>query len=310
MLGEKKIYDIKKLVGGMGWKAKDIAELYEVSESSAERYIRQAKVWEKPKRKAPNILLLDIETAPIEAYIWEIGYGLTINHYQVKHEWFILSWAAKWLLKDEIQSDVVTSVEAVDKDDSRICRSLWDVLEEAHIIIAHNAIKFDKRKVIARFMANGLPPFSPVQVIDTLRQSRAIAAFSSHKLDHLTKQFGLSQKDDTDFSLWVRCCEGNKEALNYMLQYNKSDILALEGLYLFLRPWMKSHPNMGVYCDHDGNICPSCGCESIDWRINEYYTPAGRYNAFRCLECGAIGRSRFNALTKEEKKVLTISTAR
>jgi len=207
-------------------------------------------------------------------------------------------------------SDCATPKEAANKDDSRICKSLWDVLEDAHIIIAHNAVKFDVRKVKARFIVNHLPPFSPIQAIDTLRQSRKIAAFSSHKLDHLTKQFGLSQKDDTDFDLWVRCCNGEKEALDYMLEYNKSDILALEGLYLFLRPWMTSHPNMGLYCNHDGSVCPSCGCESIDWRINEYYTPAGKYNAFRCNECGAIGRSRFNALKPEERKRLTISTAR
>ena len=31
---------------------------------------------------------------------------------------------------------------------------------------------------------------------------------------------------------------------------------------------------------------------------------------FRCLECGSIGRSRFSALKKEERKVVTIATAR
>lgn len=257
-----------------------------------------------------RILLLDIETAPLEAYVWEVGPKIQIGHYQIKNEWFILSWAGKWLLEDGVKADVVTPKEAIDKDDYRVCQSLWDVIEEAHIIIAHNAVWFDVRKANARFIANTLPPPSPYQVIDTLKQSRKIAAFSSHKLDHLTKTFGLSQKEDTDFSLWVDCCNGDKEALGYMLKYNKSDILALEGLYLFLRPWMTSHPNLGLYCDHDGEICPSCGCESIDWRINEYYTPAGKYNAFRCNECGAIGRSRFSALKSEERKVLTISTAR
>ena len=308
MINEKRVYDIKKLVG-MGWKSGDIAKFYEISESSAERYMRLANDKAKPN-KNPKILLLDIETAPIEAYIWEIGPNIQVGHYQIKHEWFILSWAGKWLLEDGVLSDCATPKEAVNKDDSRICKSLWEVFEETNIIIAHNAVWFDIRKANARFIANELPPPSPYQVIDTLKQSRKIAAFSSHKLDHLTKTFGLSQKDDTDFDLWVRCCNGEKKALDYMLKYNKSDILALEGLYLFLRPWMKSHPNLGLYCNHDGNICPHCGCESLDWRITEYDTPAGKYNAFRCMECKAIGRSRFSTLKPEERKTLTISTAR
>jgi hypothetical protein len=309
MLSDKTLDDIKKLVG-MGWNAKDLAEFYNISDSTARRYIRYTKTYERPEKTLPKILLLDIETSPLEVYCWEIGHKVSLGHYQIKHEWFILSWAGKWLLEDGIFSDVVTPREAVNKDDSRICKSLWDIFEEAHIIIAHNALWFDIRKAVARFIANALPPPSPFQVIDTLKHARKIAAFSSHKLDHLTKQFGLSQKDDTDFSLWVQCCNGDKEALDYMLKYNISDIEALEGLYLFLRPWMKSHPNLGLYCDHDGSVCPHCKGESLDWRINEYYTPAGRYNAFRCNNCGATGRSRFNALTKDEKEVLTIATAR
>ena len=309
MINEKKVFDIKKLVG-MGWENHAIDKFYERTKGMAERYMRLAKDVVKTK-EVPRILLLDIETAPSEFYGFEIGYGLTIHHYQIKEEWFMISWAGKWLLQDDVFGDIVTPKEAVLKDDSRICLSLWDMLEEAHIIIAHNAIKFDQRKVNARFLVNHVQPYSPIQVIDTLKQSRKIAAFSSHKLDYVTKLFGLSQKDDTDFQLWVGCCKGDKESLDYMFKYNKSDVRALEGFYLYLRPWMTSHPNLGLYCNHDGNVCPHCGCESLDWRISEYYTPAGKYNAFRCMECKAIGRSRFSAITdKKERERLTISTAR
>ena len=57
------------------------------------------------------------------------------------------------------------------------------------------------------------------------------------------------------------------------------------------------------------SVCPSCGGEDLDWNITPYYTPAGKYKAFRC-ECGAIGRSRFSDLSPEERKNITLSVAR
>ena len=314
MISEAKILDVKAQLSVLlnlpkEEKESKISSVFDVSLSSARRYIRLAEAYDDPP-EAPKILLLDIETSPLEVYAWGIGSKVSLGHYQIKHEWFIISWAAKWLLADGVFGDCVTPKEALSKDDDRICHSLWDCIEEAHIVVAHNAKSFDVRKINARFIANGLSPPSSYQVVDTLLHSRKIAAFSSHKLDHLTQTFGLSQKDSTDFSLWVRCCNGDKEALDYMYKYNKSDIRALEGLYLYLRPWMSSHPSMGLYCDHVGSVCPHCMSESLDWSINPYYTPAGKFSAFRCKKCGAIGRSRFSTMAPGRNRNLVVSTAR
>ena len=303
-LSQKRIREIRGL-NKAGLSNEKIAKLYDVQEDSVRRYLSKGI-----GRTVPNILIADIETAPLEVYSWGIGSKVSLGHYQIKSEWYILSWAGKWLLKDGIISDVVTPAESLFKDDARICQSAWDAIEKADIVVAHNAVRFDIRKLNARFIVNSLPPPSPYQVIDTLKQSQKIAAFSSHKLDHLTKQFGLAQKDDTDFDLWVSCIEGDKKALKRMLKYNISDIYALEGLYLYLRPWMKSHPNLGLYCNFDGNMCPNCMNTELDWGVNCYYTPVGRYEAFRCSKCGAIGSSRFSDLTVDEKKNLVKSVAR
>ena len=102
---------------------------------------------------------------------------------------------------------------------------------------------------------------------------------------------------------------GKQEALDEMFTYCKGDIVALEGLYLYLRPWMKSHPNLALFTNIDGKTCPHCMSKQLDWTIKPYITPAGRYKAFRCV-CGAIGCSRFSALSKEDKQDLLKSTAR
>ena len=70
-------------------------------------------------RDLPRILLFDIETAPMEVFVWGL-YKQFIPHTNVIKDWFVLSWSAKWLYEDKILSAVVTSEEAKNRDDKRI----------------------------------------------------------------------------------------------------------------------------------------------------------------------------------------------
>lgn len=265
----------------------------------------------------PRILLLDIETSPMEVFVWGLSKNDYIPHDHIIEEWAILSWAAKWLFNSEVMSELVNYKDAKARRDKSITGKIWKLVDKADIVIAHNLKGFDKRKLNARFVVNGLLPPLPYQDIDTLRHSRSQFAFSSHKLDHLARMFLTSQKLKTEHSLWRRCVgkngKGNtiadrKAALQEMVTYNKSDVFTLEELYLELRPWMKSHPNVGLYIDGAGTVCPNCGNSKLSWQ-GFYYTPAGKYQAFRC-ECGAIGRSRYSELDTEDRKRLSVSVAR
>jgi hypothetical protein len=256
-----------------------------------------------------KILLFDIETAPMKTWVWGIR-DQFIGHFQIDKEWFVLSWAAKWLFGDTIMYDCVTPAESLQQDDSRMLTGMYNLIEEANILIAHNAARFDVRKLSYRFIVNGFSPPSPYSIIDTLKQAQKQFAASSHKMDHLTKTFGLSQKDETNFKLWIDCCEGSRKALDYMLKYNISDVKALEGLYLFIRPWITSHPNVAMLMGIEGNACGHCGSKELNWGINPYPTPQGSFEACRCMDCGAICKRRTSAITKEERSYSLVSTAR
>ena len=178
----------------------------------------------------------------------------------------------------------------------------------------------------ARFKLNGLGPPLPYQVIDTLRHAQRNFAFSSYALDYINKLLDNTEKIKTEYGLWKRCVgHGNKpgshvspkrqqEALTFMVKYNRQDITALEELYIELRPWMKSHPNLGLYYDLSGNEshfeprCPNCGEKEITFK-GTYVTPMNRYRAWRC-KCGAVGRDRLSELSAAEKKNLLVSTPR
>ena len=295
----------------------EMAQELGLKESSIRRNVRRINENKKnPQeitKKLPKILLFDIETSPMEVLVWGL-YKQRIPHNNIIKEWSVLSWAAKWLFNNEVISEVVTPNEAKARTDKSVIKGIWNLIEEADIIIAHNAESFDIRKLNARFSANDLLPPSPYRVIDTLKVSRKNFAFSSHKLDHLTKMLGVRGKIETEYGLWKRCIgmttdvEGQKKALEEMETYNKSDVFALEDLYVELRPWIKSHPNVGLYADEITECCANCGSSNIKL-CGHYYTPAGKFEAHRC-ECGAIGRSRYSAIDGEQRKNLTVSVAR
>jgi hypothetical protein len=260
------------------------------------------------KIKMPNILILDIETAPIKAYVWSL-WKQNVYIDQIISNWFMLTWSAKWLYSTEVMSDAITPEEVLLENDARITYSLLALLNKADVVIAHNGMGFDIPKINSRAIVNGFAPPSPYQQIDTLQIARKQFGFSSNKLDALATVFGMPGKIKTDFKLWVDCVNGVQAAINQMETYNRQDVIVLEEVYLRLRPWTKGHINLGLYMDSNVPVCPNCGSKHIHEDGNYYYTPAGRYKTLRC-ECGAISRSRKNDVTSEERKNITISIAR
>ena len=271
------------------------------------------KINDLAKGHTPKILLFDLETSPVEALVWGL-WKQRISPESVIKDWSCLSWSAKWLSASEVMGESVTPEEAMNRTDKSIMKNLWNLIDESDIIMAHNGYKFDRRKMNARFILNGLKPPSPYQIIDTLKESRKLFAFSSHKLDYLGKLLVSRQKLETNYKLWKRCIgvfgeEEAKSALSEMLTYCKGDVSLLEEVYIEIRPWIQSHPNLGLYYDIVDEVCPVCGSDDLHWK-GFYYTPAGRYRAFRCENCGAIGRSRYVDISPDQRRKLVRSVAR
>lgn len=227
-----------------------------------------------------KILILDIETSPMKAYVWK-RWKENISLDQTISEWFMISWSAKWLDSSDIMGEVLTSEEAINENDFRIVKSLWLLLDEADIVIAHNGSRFDIPKINSRFIINGFPPPKPYRQIDTLITAKKVFGFSSNKLDALATYFGIPNKIETNFSLWKRSLEGDKEALSYMLKYNKQDVDILEKVYLKLRPWIYRHPNI----NNEPDKCPYCGSTSYVLQDKPVKLEVNSYNLYRCSEC-------------------------
>jgi len=271
---------------------------------------------EHKRIKLPKILLLDIETSLMRFYGWAPGKQY-VGPDQIETDWHMLGWAVKWLFGTEIYSDILTPEEGTNHDDERVTESLWGFLDDADIVIAHNALNFDIPKIMARVIAHKKMPPSPFQIIDTLQAARSIGRFSSNKQDELAKLFGLRRKVEHEgYNLWIKCFKGDPEALLKMEEYNRGDTTGLEDLYLFIRPYMKSHPNIALYMDNEQTSCYKCGSTQIEWLYDDsgepkyYFTNVNRYHAYRCTECNSLGRSRHSAMSKEDRIHITSPIAR
>lgn len=261
---------------------------------------------------AAKVLVFDIETAPIMGYVWSIWeQNVALN--QIKQDWYVLSWSAKWLgdppskVMYEDQRDA-KNIE----DDSQLLKGIWKLLDEADVVITQNGKAFDQKKLNARFILNGMKPPSSYKHIDTKQIASRHFGFTSNKLEYLTdklcKKYKKSKhKKFSGFELWRQCLAGNLDAWKEMEKYNKYDVLSLEELYSKLAPWDNSI-NFNLYRDGTENSC-SCGSKTY-LKNGFYYTSVGKYQRYVCKDCGAEIHDPQNLLSKEKKKSLSRRTKR
>lgn len=258
----------------------------------------------------PKVLIFDIETTPMKAFVWRRWkQNIRLDH--TISEWYCLCWSAKWLYNANTMYGVLTPSEALEEDDERIMSNLWELFDEADIVIAHNGLKFDIPRLNSRWISLGKVPPSSYRVIDTCKVAQKQFGFSSNKLDALAGYFGISHKLDTEFDLWVRCMRGERKALAEMSTYNIQDTRILEEVYLRLAPWIKDTPNFGMYGNDSIPVCANCGSTDLVPIDNKYYiTQVGKYQLYRCKTCGAISRGRVNLLTKDKRATLLTNIAK
>lgn len=298
-----------------GYKSRKIAELLGVGKSTINDFFAKrfegrgheanrtaiAEAVAKPQRPdGPRILVYDIETAPMLAHVWKM-WDNNVGLNQLQDDWYILSFAAKWLGEDEIfyydQRDAEDQT-----DDSYILSKLWKLLNEADIVIGQNVKRFDTKKVNARFILNGFPKPSTYRQIDTMVQAKETFGFTSNKLEYLASRLcpEFVKNKHAKFpghEMWVECMKGNIEAWKEMEIYNRDDILATEGVYQVLSSWDPKLPNFDVYVD--GLL------DMTVWVEDGYhYNNFGKYKRYRNIETGVQRRSRFNELSKEKRQQL------
>lgn len=248
-----------------------------------------------------KILLLDIECAPTTAYVWG-RWDQNVSQKQVVQEGYLLTYSAKWLGETTIISNRIYEA----KNDEVLVRELAELMDKADLVVAHNAQKFDIPLIKTRMVALGMTPPSPSKIVDTLRIAKAEFRFPSNSLDSIAAYLGLPRKmSHSGFELWTRCMAMDDEAFEEMLEYNVQDVVVLEEVYMRLRHWSKTHPNVSLHSTTDKPHCVCCGSDKLTLIDKKYYTSVSEFDVLKCLSCGKMNRKRSSNKKQGKQNVLT-----
>jgi DNA polymerase elongation subunit (family B) len=238
-----------------------------------------------------RVLVLDIETAPMTAYIWALKEQY-VDLKQLKTDWYVLAWGAKWL--NEPASKLIYRDQRNARNienDKPLLGELWKLLNEADVVITQNGEKFDCPRLNARFMLHGMKPPKPYRHIDTYKLVRKVAAFTSNGLEYLTRKFctkykKLSHKQFPGLSLWTECIAGNKKAWAEMKRYNVHDVLSTEEFYMKIRAWAPESMPTPFVTDKVSILCKTCGERGRMTKQGVSIKNKLRYQQWQCQTCG------------------------
>lgn len=253
-----------------------------------------------------KIVLWDIETSAMTVETFDL-YPESIPFQNIIEDWHIICGSWK-----ELDGKKVYSVDKTGdpkrfkkdpRDDYYVVKTLRDMLEDVRLLIHHNGVKFDIKKLNARIIHHGLPPLPNIPSVDTLSEVKKIAKFSSHKLDYLTQSSGIGQKLHTSPGLWRAAAAGEPKAIKEMVSYNRIDVILLENWYKKLQPYIRKHPVLSWLVGTC--LLPGCGGQLI--RRGPDVSKGGiPYQRFSCKKCGGWSRERLPMKEFERPQIVTV----
>jgi hypothetical protein len=254
--------------------------------------------------KDVKIGVVDIETAPFESLTWGI-WDQNIGLNQIQKETNLLSYAWKWLDSGSIlYADTSGRGAKKTRDDRRLLADLHGLLDEADIVVAQNGAAFDIKRINARMIVEGLPPYSPIRIIDTKLVAKKHFAFSSNRQEWLARYLAGSNKykhGKMEMEDWIGCLADDPTSWSKMKKYNINDVKDCHDIYKRMRPWIDQHPNLGAYTSAQDPVCPKCGSKKVEARGTRSLQQ-GMYTRFFCQDCRGWSRGKVMLLPAAKRR--------
>lgn len=233
-----------------------------------------------------NVVTLDIERLPGQATVdfWDLG---AFKNRRLPHD-AVIEWprtiCAAWGWYGHKRVEFASEW---DDGHDRMLERIWEVLDQADILIGHNVANFDVKHLNSEFRDLGLPPPSPFKCVDTLKEARKTFGDESKTLAALTKRLGIDTKTDKyEIQVARDAIAGNKAAQRKLKAYNIGDIHASEALVDRLRGWIPNHPHNVIGTADDRPTCNQCWGDNLQ-RTGTTLAALITYVLYRCGDCGA-----------------------
>lgn len=241
-----------------------------------------------------KILILDVERLPgiTRQYWWDRAdlKNRYIHYEQIERSPRSTIVCAKWY----DQPDVIELAEWDPGGRRRFLKRVHRLIERADILVGHNIDNADVPWLAGDLhIEAGLPPLPPVRTVDTLkvlrRQFKSGAPFKS--LDAFCQIVGIPAKTDRYDREAMERAVGQKSVADRerLVSYCAGDVIATQGLYDWLRPYIQNHPALFVDGRDKLTVCNRCGhdTEPIPRR---YVANLMSYSMRRCKSCLSYSR--------------------
>lgn len=254
-------------------------------------------------KKKPKVLFLDLETSAAEVLAFDRWEVTVTEDHVLKQGGRILVAGWKWQGENKIHSIAMTPREIKNNNDERVVSKVYQLFNEADIVVMHNGDKFDKKMLANRVAFYGGDPIAPRKTIDTLKIVKKHFKLPSNSLDSICSYFGIGRKKPSSIVMWKNVQAGSKEAMKQMQEYCETDIELLEAVFDKVYNLGYTGINVNLYDSNETVRCKVCGSEDLQ-ELGYVYTVAGKYKEYGCNDCGASNRSQVNELSKGKRKSL------
>lgn len=267
--------------------------------------------------KKPNVLMFDIESLPLKAFIWQPGKQY-VGHSNLlpSHEmWDLICIQYCWndgspvkLLRYDKHGGTKGMIEKFDK-----------LIEEADICIGKNSDRFDVKMLNSLRMHNGLPgnPSWHQYTDDLEKQMRKHFRLPSQSLDYISRLCGVGGKVSMEMKDWINISnyreltklskdlgtkelnvvsnhlyhekpslirKVGKEALEKMCMYGAKDTEDTRILWNHLSEHFQPKFNHAKF-DGNSEACVSCGSQDIR-KNGTRMSGKTKYQSFYCNSHG------------------------
>lgn len=243
----------------------------------------------------PRVLALDIETLPAQVVAFDLFKPVFNPNHVIEHPrmgGFSYMWEgwkrAKWESEYHSAGGRMGMLEKI-----------HSLLNEADIVIHYNGASFDMPWIRGELLTEGFTPPSPVQQIDLYRAIKKNSRFISKKLDYVSQRLLSDRKvQHSGIDMWIGCLKGQRRPWDDMRKYALKDTELLFPLYEKLKPWIDTgHPNIAL---HEGKDFGCTACGSVNAiRQGHAFTAAGKFQRYRCSDCGKWFRGLSRIATTE-----------
>lgn len=220
----------------------------------------------KSKQEKARILFYDLETRPLQAWVWSPGKQYVGHKQLVKgnSRYGIICVTYCW---NDGKPAQCIDWGYEEQDTNQLVKQFDEIIKTADHIIGKNNNRFDDKMLNAARMFAGLPgmPDWTKYTDDLERQMRRYFRLPSQSLDYISDQLGLGGKIKMEMQDWIDIVEKNPngpKALAKMIKYGKKDVEDTRTLWNKLSKHFEPKLNMAKYLGKS-QACNKCGSDNI-----------------------------------------------